>query len=218
MKVIVKKTVQMKKWGGSFGKEYTLRNPYTFEDTENLFLKLYGIKRTEMNSTFIGDLERSIKVLEVGCNVGGQLIVLQKMGFTDLYGIELQENAVQFSKSITKDINIIKGSAFDIPFKDNYFDLVYTSGVLIHIAPEDIIEVIRGIYRTTRKYIWGFEYFAEDYTEIPYRGERNLLWKANFAKMYLDNFRDLTLLKEIKFKYLRNDNADQMFLLEKCDH
>jgi pseudaminic acid biosynthesis-associated methylase len=214
----LKKTVQMKKWGGKFGEEYTLRNPYTFEDTEGLFLKLYGIKRTDMNTEFIGGLRRSVKILEVGCNVGAQLIVLQKMGFTDLYGIELQENAVEFSKSITKDINIIKGSAFDTPFKDDYFDLVYTSGVLIHIAPEDIIEVIGEIYRTTRKYIWGFEYFADDYTEIPYRGEGNLLWKANYAKMYLDNFKDLKLLKEIKFKYLQNDNVDQMFLMEKRDH
>src|SRR5437879_7357762 len=27
-------------------------------------------------------------ILEVGCNVGNQLLVLQEMGFTNLYGIE----------------------------------------------------------------------------------------------------------------------------------
>lgn len=211
----MKKTQQMEKWTCAFGNEYTSRNPYAFEDTENLYLKLYGVRRTEMNREFIGNLRNSLKILEVGSNVGAQLIVLQKMGFTDLYGIEIQEGAVEFSKSITKGINIIKGSALDIPFKDNYFDLVFTSGVLIHIAPADIIEVMKEIHRTTRKYIWGFEYFAEEYTEIEYRGEKNLLWKANFSEIYLHNFTDLKLLKEKKYKYLHNTNVDQMFLLGK---
>lgn len=211
----MKKTQQMKKWTCAFGNEYTSRNPYAFEDTENLYLKLYGVRRTEMNREFIGNLRNSLKILEVGSNVGAQLIVLQKMGFTDLYGIEIQEGAIEFSKSITKGINIIKGSALDIPFKDNYFDLVFTSGVLIHIAPADIIEVMKEIHRTTRKYIWGFEYFAEEYVEIEYRGEKNLLWKANFSEIYLHNFTDLKLLKEKKYKYLHNTNVDQMFLLEK---
>jgi len=60
------------------------------------------------------------------------------MGFTNLYGIELQWYAVEKAKEYTKGINIIQGSGFDIPFKDGYFDLVITNGVLIHIAPKKI--------------------------------------------------------------------------------
>ena len=94
----------------------------------------YGYTRTEINSEFIGDFDRDMKILEVGSNVGNQLLCLQEMGFKSLYGIELQNYAVELSKSRTKRINIIEGSAFDIPFKDSYFDLVFTSGVLIHIS------------------------------------------------------------------------------------
>ena len=74
---------------------------------------------------------------------------------------------------------------------------------------------MREIYRCTREYIWGFEYYADKYTEIPYRGHRNLLWKADFAKMYLDEFRDLELVKQKRIKYLNNDNVDSMFLIRK---
>lgn len=211
----MKKTPQMEKWAGDFGKAYTERNPYAFDDTEELYIKLYGVKRTTMNNEFIGSLDRSMKILEVGSNVGGQLIVLKEMGFNNLYGIELQSGAVEFSKSITKGINIIQGSAFDIPFRDNYFDMVYTSGVLIHIAPEDIIAVMKEIHRSTKKHIWGMEYYAEEFTEIEYRGEKGLLWKADYSGLYLNTFKDLKLVKEKKFKYLQNDNIDQMFLLEK---
>jgi pseudaminic acid biosynthesis-associated methylase len=137
------------------------------------------------------------------------------MGFSNLYGIELQSYAVELSKSRTRRINIIEGSAFDIPYKDGYFDLVFTSGLLIHISPSDISRAMREIYRCTREYIWGFEYYADKYTEIAYRGHRNLLWKADFARLYLDQFGDLELVKEERLKYLDNDNVDSMFLLRK---
>jgi len=110
---------------------------------------------------------------------------------------------------------MIQGSVLDIPFKDNYFDLVFTSGLLIHISPSDIKKAIRQIYRCTKKYIWGFEYYADNYTEIVYRGKKNMLWKANFPRLYLNFFKDLKLLKGKKLKYLNNKNVDMMFLLKK---
>ena len=205
----------MEKWCGDFGKEYTDRNALTLEELESLYQKNFGVTRTEMNLEFVGDLDRFIHILEVGSNLGNQLLCLQKMGFKSLYGIELQEYAVELSKVRTKHINIIQGSAFDIPYKDNFFDLVFTSGLLIHIAPSDIKAIVSEIYRCTKKYIWGFEYFANNYTKVEYRGNTDLLWKTNFAKIYLDNFPNLRLVKEKRFKYINSDNINSMFLLEK---
>jgi len=206
---------QMGKWVGQFGKEYTDRNALSLEEMEALYRKNYGQTRADLNERFLKGIDRSIRILEVGSNIGNQLLCLQRMGFSNLYGVELQSYAVELSKSRTKRINIIEGSAFDIPYKDGYFDLVFTSGVLIHISLADIALVMREIHRCTREYIWGFEYYADQYTEIPYRGHRNLLWKANFAKLYLDQFEDLELVKEKRLKYLEDDNIDAMFLLRK---
>ena len=208
-------TEQMETWTGQFGKEYTDRNALFLEEMEALYQRNYGVTRTELNERFLKGIDRSIRVLEVGSNVGNQLLCLQGMGFSDLYGIELQSFAVELSKSRTKRINIIEGSAFDIPFKDGYFDLVFTSGLLIHISPSDISVAMEEICRCTREYIWGLEYYADKYTEIMYRGHRNLLWKANFPRLYLDQFEDLQLLKEERLKYVYNDNVDSMFLLRR---
>jgi len=208
-------TKQMESWRGQFGKEYTDRNALSLQEMEITYKEYYGITRTEMNSKFIGDFDRDMKVLEVGSNIGNQLLCLQKAGFNNLYGIELGAYAVELSKSRTKDINIIQGSAFDIPFKDGFFELVFTSGVLIHIAPDDIAGVLDEMYRCTGKYIWCFEYYAEVYTQIPYRGHGDLLWKTNFAKLFLKRFSNLKLVKEEHFKYLDNDNVDTMFLFRK---
>lgn len=210
-----KSTEQMQEWLGEFGKEYTERNALSLDEMEALYSKNYGISRTELNELFLKDMDRSVRILEVGSNIGNQLLCLQKMGFRNLYGIELQNYAVELSKSRTKDINIIQGSVFDVPYKDNYFDLVFTSGVLIHIEPSDITMAIKEIYRCTKEYIWGFEYYADKYTEILYRGQKNLLWKANFTQLYLDSFSNLKLVMEKRLKYLNNDNIDVMFLLKK---
>ena len=156
-----------------------------------------------------------MKILEVGSNVGNQLLCLQEMGFNNLYGIELQSYAVELSKSRTKHINIIEGSAFDIPYKDSYFDLVFTSGVLIHISPSDINMVVKEIYRCAKEYVWGFEYYADNYIEILYRDHKNLLWKTDFAKLYGEQCSDLELVKEKRFKYSDSDNVDTMYLFQK---
>ncbi|KKL49759.1 hypothetical protein LCGC14_2312310 [marine sediment metagenome] len=76
-----RKTKQMEIWTGKFGKEYTNRNDLTLEEMEQQDKKNYGYTRTELNNEFIGNLDRSIKILEVACNIGNQLICLQKMGF-----------------------------------------------------------------------------------------------------------------------------------------
>jgi len=208
-------TKQASVWEGQFGKEYTDRNTLTPLQLDQLYKRNYGVSRTELNVEFISSFDRSIKILEVGSSLGNQLLSLQEMGFKNLYGIEINRYAVQQSKTNTKDINIICGSAFDIPFKDGFFDLVFTSGVLIHIAPADIKGALKEIRRCSREYIWGFEYYADSYTEVNYRGHTNLLWKTDFASLYLEQLEDLELVKEKRLKYLDSTNVDAMYLLKK---
>ena len=206
----------MNVWLGSFGKEYTDRNAMSLEEMEALCKRNYGVTRTELNERFLDRIDRSARILEVGSNIGNQLLCLQKMGFLNLYGIELQSHALELAKSRSQNINFIEASVFDIPYnKDGYFDLVFTAGLLIHIHPSDIAKAMREIYRCTRKYIWGMEYYANEYTEITYRGHRNLLWKTDFARLYLELFDDLALVKEERLQYLENDNVSSMFLLRK---
>ena len=213
---MVEITPQMKSWMGKFGAEYTERNNLSLEELDSLYIKNYGISRTALDNEFLEDaIMSSSRILEVGSNIGNQILLLQKMGFYNIYGIELQSYAVELSKQRTNEINLIQGSAFNIPFKDGFFDLVFTSGLLIHINPSDINRVLREIYRCTNQYIWGFEYWSDDYSEVIYRGNEKLLWKSDFVKLYFETFDDLVLVKERKLKYINNDNIDSIFLLKK---
>ena len=62
-------TFQEETWSGDFGKEYTDRNTFTPDEVDDLYIKNYGISRTQLNSEFLDNLELNL-ILEVGCNVG----------------------------------------------------------------------------------------------------------------------------------------------------
>lgn len=209
-----KLTPEEKFWQSSFGQEYLARNPFSVKEMDLLYKNNFGVTRSHLNRVFLKGLKID-KVLEVGCNVGTQLQLLQKQGFKNLYGVEIFDKAVERAKLISKGINIIQGSALDLPFKDNYFDLVFTSGVLIHVNPKDLDKVMGEIFRVSKKYIWGYEYFSEKPTEIVYRGNKSRMWKMDFAGKYLKLFPNLKLIKEKRCKYLVSDNNDSIFLLKK---
>lgn len=209
------KTYQKTTWEGEFGEEYLKRNIFNPKELDQFYIERYGLSKENMENELLKNIPKSSRILEVGCNIGNQLFHLQSLGFTNLYGIEIQDRAVEYSKNRIKGVNIIKGNALDIPFKDNYFDLVFTNGVLIHISPDNIKSAIKEISRVSNKYIMGLEYYAPTYQEIIYRGEKNLLWKTDFKQLYLDTDTNQKELIDNKYKYLEEDNLiDQFYVLE----
>jgi len=208
-------TPQLAEWQGDFGRSYTDRNFITPEEVDALWIKNYGVSRTALNLEFLREIPKNAKILEVGCNLANQLVLLQGIGYQHLYGIEAQSYALAATRTRVLDLNLIQGTAFDIPYKDNFFDVVFTAGVLIHIAPEDLDQALAEIHRCARTYIWGSEYYAPVPQEVAYRGHDSLLWKSDFAAEYLRRFPDLELVKEQKLPYLEGGNVDSMFLLRK---
>ena len=202
---------QINFWKSKFGDEYTQRNS---GDWDKFYKEQWGITRTELNDEFLSSFDKNRSIIEFGCNRANQLKVLERQGFKNLWGIDVNTEAINIAKQNTQ-LNVFECSAFDTPFKDKSFDLVFTSGVLIHIAPENLNKILDEMYRVSKKYIWCFEYFAENCQEIEYRGNKNRLWKNNFLKIFLERFPDLKIVKEKKVKYATNDNVDMMFLLEK---
>jgi len=208
-------TPQTAVWKGDFGREYTDRNTLDIEGIDELYRKNYGLTRTEINKTFLRDISKEASFLEVGCNTGNQLLMLHRMGWSNLSAVELQPYAVDVASNRLPDIPIKLGSALAVPFADSAFDVVFTSGVLIHIAPEDLPHAMDEIHRTSREYIWGLEYYAPEVTEVTYRAHRSLLWKMDFARRYLERFDDLELVREQRLPYLNSENVDTVFLLRK---
>ena len=212
-------TEQIKTWTGSFGRDYTERNRFANDaDFNRLYVERYGLSRDEINEDWLAAVPREARVLEVGANIGNQLRALQRIGFRHLYGIEIQRHCVEEAKRLVPEADVVEASAFDIPFKTGWFDLVFTNNVLIHISPDDIGVVMDEMHRVTRRWIWGFEYYAPTFTEIPYRGHDHLLWKADYAGLFRTRFPDLRSRREETLD-CRDEpgNVDKLYLLEKRD-
>jgi pseudaminic acid biosynthesis-associated methylase len=208
-------TKQGEVWRGEFGSQYSERNLLDPPELDKLYQSKYGVTRTVLNHSFLKDIPRSTSILEVGSNLGNQLIPLHQMGFENLNGIEIQKEIVKNAQSRVPSAKLMEGSALNIPFRDASFDLVFTSGLLIHIAPQDLSLAMTEIHRCAKDWIWGLEYYAPEITEVLYRGHPGLLWKADYARIYTESFPDLELVMEQRLSYLDNDNVDSMFLLRR---
>ena len=163
---------QINQWKKNFGDQYIERN---VGDLDLSYIQKYEISRSSMNNNFLGFIDRDIKILEVGTNRGLQIEKLKPMGFKNFYGIEINKRAINICKNRIGNINLVEASALEIPFKDNSFDLVFTLGVLIHIPPDCIDLVMKEIYRVSKRFIWGSEYYSEKYAAIIYRENEKLL-------------------------------------------
>jgi pseudaminic acid biosynthesis-associated methylase len=210
-----KETSQEGVWKGDFGRDYTDRNTFDPKSLDELWLRNYGVARSTINEEFLSGIPRNASFLEIGCNAGNQLLMLRQMGWSNLSGTELQPYALEIACSRLPEVAFKQGSALSLPWKDNSFHVVFTSGVLIHISPNDLPRAADEIYRTTDGYIWCSEYYAPDATEITYRNRRELLWKMDFAAYFIRRFPDLKLVREKRLPYLDNPNVDTVFLLRK---
>jgi len=208
-------TAQSATWKGQFGRDYTDRNTWDPVELDALYLKNYGISRRALNHDFLHDIPKDTSFLEVGCNTGNQLLLLQAMGFSNLSGIELQPYAFALAQKRLARVSLALGSVLSLPYEDASFNVVFTSGVLIHISPDDLPRALDEIYRCSSCYIWGLEYFSSTEVEIPYRNHSHLLWKMDYARRYLERFKDLELVREQRLPYLQSDNQDTVFLLKK---
>jgi pseudaminic acid biosynthesis-associated methylase len=219
--VIGQITEQLEAWTSDFGEAYTRRNAIPADEADVLLGRQYGIEsKSALFREVLGPRLREGRALEVGCNVGNQLHILRKaLPELVVYGVEPQAHALRLARERNPEANPVLGTAFDIPFKDGWFDLVMTNRVLIHIGPQDLDDALREIHRCSRRYIWCCEYYAEATREVAYHGQAGLLWKTDFMQRYLDLFPDLRPV-EVRYYDLLDAPAgerlvDQVCLLEK---
>jgi len=209
---------QDEQWSGEFGDNYTKRNFQYVNEMDKSYITRYGISRRKLNAMFLEDtIGVDSKILEIGCNVGTQLIILRELGYKYLYGIDINEYALKAGRGRDPSLNLIVGNILNIPFKDKYFDMVMTNGLLIHISPDDYSKVISEICRVTKEYIYGLEYYSKDVKEIEYRGKTGMLWKADFPSLFQKyHYEILKIEKQMILDYKDNGgNQDVIYLIKK---
>ena len=192
-------------WTGACGDEYIERNKATTLRT--LVLERFWKHILDQSPPFTS-------ILEVGANVGDNLRAISKISPAELFAVE--PNEVALAKLVEfPGIWPYKAPASKIPMMGKSVDMAFTSGVLIHIHPDELLAACEEIYRVSQKYILCIEYFSPEPVEVEYRGHSGKLWKRDFGSFWMDNF-DLNLVA-YEFFWERASGMDNvtMWLMEK---
>jgi len=169
-------------WSGSFGDAYVDRNAGAY-DLRGPFWRN------------VIDRLSPTRVLEVGCNTGGNLRwIAPLLEPASTYGVDINRKALALLHETQPDVNALIGSAKDLPFRDSWFDLVFTMGVLIHQPDDSLPDVLREMARCSSAYLLCGEYFAEQVTEVAYRGVPGALFKRDYGRLFLEAIPGLALV------------------------
>jgi pseudaminic acid biosynthesis-associated methylase len=179
----MQETDQLKFWRGDFGNAYTDRNT-----SEAAHLRARVAMWAPIMASLTGAPPRSI--LEVGANIGNNLRALRQLTDAEFFAVEPNEKArgVLVDEGVVPAANVRDGIAAAIDLADGVADLAFTSGVLIHIHPDDLEASCREIHRVAARYIVCIEYFSDTPEEISYRGHDERLFKRDFGGYWLDLF------------------------------
>lgn len=125
-------------------------------------------------------LERGHKVLDVGCGKAYLLYeLMQVVPGLEIAGLDISEYAIANAKEEVKPY-LTQGTAQNLPFEDNSFDLVISLNTLHNLRIYDLKKAIQDIERISRRdsYI-VVESFRNDVEEV-----NMLYWQLTCASYY----------------------------------
>lgn len=91
----------------------------------------------------LANVQASDRVLDVGCGLGGTARHLAEIYNCHVTGIDLTDEYISVGKKLTDlvglsdQVELHQGSALEIPFEDEMFDIVWTEHVQMNIADKD---------------------------------------------------------------------------------
>lgn len=156
-------------WASDFGTAYTARNRVDWQ------------KRVPFWRSIL-DQTNPRSAVEFGCNAGWNLRAIRSISeMIPLIGVDVNEEARL--EAVDAGFSVLNKPITETHFLKD-FDLAFTAGVLIHVQPADLGDAMDAIIRASRRHVLAVEYAADKETEIPYRGQRDALWKRPFGAMY----------------------------------
>lgn len=155
-------------WKGEFGDAYTRRNRVDWR------------ARIPFWRTII-EITGARSVFEFGCNAGWNLSAIQRVDqFIVTEGCDVNESAIDQAMAAGHDV------WREWPPEPRPAELVFTAGVLIHIPPDNLEEVLHNLYYQSTDWVLAVEYDEAIEVEVEYRGHTGRLWRRPYGELYQD--------------------------------
>lgn len=160
---------------------------------------LYSIQEIILSS-YMEEIPHS-KVLEFGVGFGRHATYLTKLKNIEFHGVDqsptmlesLKKNVSEYEE--IKDRIILIEPRSKLPYPDNYFDVVYTVSVLIHIQPEHLKDIMQELIRVSKHKIIHFENSLVESTSITSQ-DHNGCWAHPLVDIYKELNEDVNVLSK----------------------
>lgn len=159
-------------------KEQVPKNLYSYFNKANLAI-IHGRERVMLDLMDKYGMNPLLgkKVLDIGCGKGGTLRNFIQWGAKpeNLYGVDLLENRIKDAKSLSPNIDLRCGNAEELPFPDEFFDIVmqftvFTSIVDLQIK-KNIAREMRRVLKREGVILW-YDYHANNPNNPDVKGVR----------------------------------------------
>ncbi len=119
-----------------------------------------GGKQTIKRIREIIDINEKTKILEIGSNTGFTSLEFVRISKAKIYGIDISEKCVEIANEIKKSdckeishrVNFKVASSYDIPYKDEYFDIIMAGGATGFMSRKE--KALEEYFRILKN--WGF--------------------------------------------------------------
>ena len=176
-------------WKKTYSKEYIKKNT-NFD--QKLLIKGWKeiLRRIDTPET----------ILECGANIGRNIEALNQIfPKATKTAIEISADAVSILNQKFENLKVLHSSILESELPTNHYDLTFTLTVLIHIHPDNLLENLKKIIASSKRYIIVGEYFNRTPVSIKYQGDDDKLFKRDFGKFILENFGDQLTLVDYGF-------------------
>ena len=152
-------------------------------------------------------LNKNAKVLEAGCGFGQWVFWMVEQGYQAV-GIDLSPKAIRTAKDYIrknkiKNCEFIEGDVRRMPIEDNYFDIIYSFGLIEHFhKPEIILNEFKRVLKPGGKIFLSMpnQYSGHTLTRIILKmiGKWDLGHERSYTKKSLDKLFEKSGLKVLR--------------------
>ena len=151
--------LQAEAWAGETGAEWAARNPTGVEGTNKSWQERFRIDKVMAIREAAHNIPKDTSWLEVGCSSGAHMRCVQAAGWQDIQGCDVNAEAIKEAD------RAVWADARALPFEDDSFDVVTTSGALMHMGPDErMTDCLMEMVRVSRKWLFLVELYSEDGT------------------------------------------------------
>lgn len=148
------------------------------------YISTGGLTTTEKVQSKL-TLQPGMRVLSVGCGIGGGECRLHTMFGVEVHGLDLSHNMLAVARQRAAEMNITSGVTFEHgnvlirDFQEGEFDVVYTRDCIIHIREKK--ELFERFFKWLKP---GGQLLISDYTCCPDDEKPEEFWKYLADRKY----------------------------------